>query len=134
MYWIEQNHVLITWMGTASLLMLIGSIMILPWLLSLIPEDYFAHKTRVPAKWKQAHPVIRISVLIVKNLAGLILLLAGILMLILPGQGLISILIALILMDYPGKFRFERWIISQPALFRVVNRLRSKRGKPELLL
>ena len=116
-----------------SLLMFVGSLIMLPWLVSLIPADYFAHDCRVPAKWKQAHPFIRISLLIVKNLVGYIILVAGVVMLVLPGQGLLSILVALMLMDYPGKFRVERWIISRPALSHIVNRIRGKFGKPDLI-
>lgn len=133
-HWVEQHQYLITWVGVISLLMFVVSLLMLPWLVSLIPADYFAHHARVPSRWKRVHPVIRMTLLILKNLAGYVILVAGMAMLVLPGQGLLSILVALILMDYPGKFRFERWLISRPALFRVVNRMRFKFGKPELVL
>ena len=133
-HWIEQYQGLITWMGVISLLMFLGSLIMLPWLLSLIPADYFAHDSRVPAKWKRTHPFIRISLLLLKNLIGYIILLAGVVMLVLPGQGLLSILVALMLLDYPGKFRFERWVISRPSLLNLVNRMRIKFNKPELIL
>ena len=48
--------------------------------------------------------------------------------------GLLSLLIALILMDYPGKYHFERWIITRPALLHLINRLRIKWGKPALIV
>ncbi len=134
MHWLEQYQELVTWMGVVSILMFVGSLIMLPWLVSLIPADYFAHDSRVPPRWKQAHPVFRIALLVLKNLAGYIILFAGLVMLVLPGQGLLSILVALMLMDYPGKFRFERWIISRPALLHLINRIRDKFGKPDLLI
>ena len=59
-------------------------------------------------------------------------LLAGIVMLFVPGQGLITIFAGLILMNYPGKYRLERWIIRRPLLLRTVNALRVKRGADPL--
>ncbi len=134
LHWLGQHQALVAWMGGISLAMFIASLMMLPWLVSLIPADYFAHDARVAAKWKQAHPIIRITVLILKNLVGFIILMAGLAMLVLPGQGLLSILVALMLMDYPGKFRFERWIISRPTLLHLINRLRARFGKPDLVV
>ena len=131
---LQQYQYLLPWMGMISLLMIVGSILMLPWLISQIPADYFAHDHRIPPQWKEAHPIIRISVLVIKNLLGWMILIAGLMMLVLPGQGLLSILIALILLDYPGKFQFERWVISRPTLLHAVNRLRVKWGKPELIL
>ncbi len=132
--WLSQHQYLLGVMGVISIIVFIGSILMLPWLVSLIPADYFDHESREPPRWVRAHPVIRYSVFLLKNLLGLILLIAGLIMLVLPGQGLLSILIALILMDYPGKFRFERWIISRPSLLHLINRLRIKWGKPALIV
>ena len=132
--WFAQHQHLLGLMGLLSIVMFIGSILMLPWLVSLIPADYFDHESREPPRWKQAHPIIRIGILLLKNLLGWVMLIAGLVMLVLPGQGLLSLLIALILMDYPGKYRFERWIITRPALLHLINRLRIKLGKPALIV
>lgn len=134
MSWLSAHPLLLAWMGGASLVVFFGSLGIIPWLVSKIPANYFAHESRSPTHWKYAHPLLRLLVLIVKNLAGWILLLAGIAMLVLPGQGLLTILMSLILMDYPGKFQLERWVISHPGLLRFINRLRARRGKPALII
>ena len=122
------------WVADHELLLaVIGSLLFLPWLVAQIPSDYFCHKRREPAQWKQLHPVLRYTILVVKNMMGLILLLAGTAMLMLPGQGLLGILLGLILMDYPGKFQLERQIVSRPKLLQFINWLRRKQKKPPLL-
>lgn len=53
-------------------------------------------------------------------------------MLVLPGQGLFTILMGLILSNYPGKYNIERRFISIPSVLRTVNWLRKKSNKPPL--
>jgi hypothetical protein len=67
-----------------------------------------------------------------KNLIGYGLILAGILMLLLPGQGILTMITGLLLIDYPGKFRLERQIARQPAILKSLNWLRAKAQKPPL--
>ena len=69
-----------------------------------------------------------------KNLLGLFLLGAGIVMLLTPGQGLLTILFSLFVLNFPGKRRLELALIRRPALYRAVNALRRLRGKPPLQL
>ncbi|MEN8146716.1 MAG: PGPGW domain-containing protein [Campylobacterota bacterium] len=132
--WIDQNQMLLTGIGISSLILSVASLILLPWLVAQIPYDYFAHDRREPSKWKELHPIFRFAVLVVKNILGFTLLLAGIAMLLLPGQGLLSILMGLVLMDYPGKFRFERKIVSRPKLLQFINWLRRKQKQPPLTL
>jgi hypothetical protein len=49
-------------------------------------------------------------------------------MLLVPGQGLLSIAVALVLLDFPGKYRFERWLATRPAVWRSLNWLRRRAG------
>lgn len=53
-------------------------------------------------------------------------------MLVLPGQGLFTIFIGLILSNYPGKYKLERKLISIPSILKMVNWLRRKSNKPPL--
>ena len=53
-------------------------------------------------------------------------------MLILPGQGLLTMMVGLLLLDFPGKFRFERWLISNALLLHSLNRLRRMGGQAPL--
>ncbi len=55
-------------------------------------------------------------------------------MLALPGQGLLTIIVGLIFLDFPGKYRLERKIIGNHAIFSGINWIRDKAGKPPLIL
>ena len=68
----------------------------------------------------------------IKNIIGYALILGGLLMLVLPGQGLFTIFIGLILSNYPGKYKLERKLISIPSILKMVNWLRRKSNKPPL--
>jgi hypothetical protein len=70
---------------------------------------------------------------LLRNFVGLILLLLGVAMLVLPGQGLLTILAALSLMDFPGKRRLESRLMLQPRVFAAINRFRMRSGQPRLL-
>ena len=133
MSWIDSHSVLVTWMGVSSAVVFVVSLLSLPWLVSLIPEDYFCYRERTPANWKDEHPLVRLILLTLKNLLGMILLIGGIIMLIIPGQGLLTIIMGILLLDYPGKFQLERRIVNIPSVYRSLNWLRKKRGKPPLL-
>ncbi len=120
------------WLGGAaglSLLLLAGSILLTPWLLSRLPTDYFQDPHHRPLQSLDHRPLIRIILLIVKNLMGFILFLAGISMLFLPGQGLLTIAMAMVLVDFPGKNRLKRSIIQVPRIREWINLLRERLGK-----
>jgi hypothetical protein len=51
-------------------------------------------------------------------------------MLVTPGQGILTILVGLLLMNFPGKYRVERWLVTRPGVLRSLNRLRKRRGEP----
>ena len=65
-----------------------------------------------------------------KNLIGYVFVVAGIIMLMLPGQGILTIVIGITLLDFPGKYRLERWVVSRRPVLRSINwvRRRAKRG------
>lgn len=130
--WFAQHHVLLAWMTSVSIVTFIASLLTLPWLVSRIPEDYFLREKRRPGPWKQTHPAIRLGVLIGKNALGITLLVGGLLMLFLPGQGLLTMAMGMLLTDYPGKFRLERRVVQVPQIFESLNWLRAKRGAPPL--
>jgi hypothetical protein len=71
---------------------------------------------------------------LLKNLLGAVLLLAGFVMLFTPGQGILTILAGLWLMDLPGKRRWERNLISRNKVLTSINWTRQKFGQPPLRL
>jgi hypothetical protein len=132
--WVSGHQQLLVWAGIISLTVFIFSLLSLPWLVAQIPEDYFLPKKRQPTQWKQLHPVIRLLALMGKNLIGYGLIVAGLLMLFLPGQGILTLVMGLLLVDYPGKFRLERKLVKTPAIFNSLNWLRKKAKKPPLVI
>lgn len=111
----------------------IGSLIAIPLILVRLPPDYF--DTRVPRHWmKDHHPVLRLIGLMAKNVIGVIFLLAGFAMLFLPGQGILTILIGVSLVDFPGKQRLEAKLIGQRTVLSAINTMRKRFHKPPLML
>jgi hypothetical protein len=116
-----------------SLVFFIGSLIAIPIILVRLPADYF--DIRIPRPWMENHhPMLRVMGHIVKNVVGAIFLFAGFLMLFLPGQGLLTMLIGISMLDFPGKRKVEAKIIGQPAILSTVNAMRKKFDKPPLIL
>jgi hypothetical protein len=117
----------------ASLVGFIGSLIAIPLILVRLPPDYF--DIRVPRHWmKDHHPVLRLVGLVLKNAVGLVFLLAGFAMLFLPGQGILTMLIGVSLLDFPGKRRLEATLIGQPTVLSAINSMRNKFNKPPLVI
>lgn len=109
----------------------IGSLIAIPLILVRLPPHYFDE--RHPRKWMENHhPVLRLVGHILKNAVGFVLLAAGIAMLVLPGQGILTMLIGISLVDFPGKRQLERKLIGQPAVLNAINKIREKFGRPPL--
>ncbi len=115
--------------AAVSVLMFVGTLLLIPLIVIRLPTDYFLHTdTRV---WMEGyHPILRYIGLAVKNGVGLMFLLAGIAMLVLPGQGLLTMVIGISLLDFPGKRHIEHQLLTKPMVFRAMNVIRHKFGKP----
>lgn len=132
--WIEAHDIVLWWVMAGSAALSIGTFLSLPWVVSRIPDDYFATKERLPISETSQHPVLRWMFRIGRNLLGVILLLLGIIMSPGPGPGLIVILAGMLLTEFPGKRRLEMWLIRRPGLLRGINWLRERRGRPPLIV
>ena len=120
------------WLGIVSSVIFLVSLLSIGRLVSLIPSDYFIN--RKESKFKLNYPVAWIVSTIIKNIFGYILILGGILMLILPGQGLLTIFIGLMLSNYPGKYSIEKKIVATPKILKSINWLRKKSDEPPLIV
>ena len=132
--WIGDHQAWMGAMAVISLITFVGSLIAIPVLVARIPADYFLNRKPPPGSWRETHPVIRMTMLILKNALGVLFLAAGIAMLVLPGQGIITILIGITLMSFPGKRALELRLVSIPAVFRSINWIRSKTRQPALRL
>lgn len=135
--WIVED---LTWGGvlfafSLFAVLLLGSLVGVAFILVRISPTYFQDlHPRDP--WRDRHPALRLTGRIARNLLGTILILVGIVLSFpgVPGQGLLTILIGLMLIDVPGKRRLERRIVGRPKVLRVINRLRRRFGRESLVL
>lgn len=112
--------------------MIVASITVTPWLLTRLPADYFEQeKPHLLERIRRASPAAA-CLLVCKNVLGISLLLAGIALLFLPGQGLVTIAVGLVLIDFPRKFELERWLVSRGTVLASINWLRTKAHKEPL--
>jgi len=130
--WIDFMHAHAGWVLAFSLISFVIGIISTPFIVSRIPMDYFVYDEKRAIANDSHHVVMRWLLACLKNMLGAILVVAGIIMLVTPGQGVLSILFGLMIMNYPGKYQLERWIIRRPVIFQAVNALRAKQGQPPL--
>ncbi len=85
---------------------------------------------------RDQHPIVRGLAAVGRNLLGVVLVVLGAIMAVpgVPGQGLLTMLIGLTLVSFPGKRRLERRLIQRPMLLHAVNRLRARFARPPLEL
>lgn len=100
-----------------------------------IPANYFSSHYKqdfLPnSPW-----IVRWGAVLAKNVFGVFLIILGILLSLpgVPGQGILTILLGLIMIDIPGKRPLEAKIINRPAVLAAANRLRERYGKPPLIM
>jgi hypothetical protein len=100
-----------------------------------VPPTYFSVHHRRDFMTNK-HWAIRSGAVIAKNVLGVVLILLGIVLSLpgVPGQGVLTILLGLIMLDIPGKRPLEAKIIQRPAVLAAVNRLRARYDRPPLVM
>ena len=132
--WSRGHIAILEWMGVVSFVSLVVGLIVAFVIVVRIPPDYFACRACHGVTHADQHPVVRAILLIMKNLLGYIFIAAGIIMLVLPGQGVLTILAGVMMLNFPGKYRLERWIISRPSVLETINLLRQRAGREPLVL
>ena len=130
--WFADHPEVLISIGISSIFIFLISILGISWFVAQIPEDYFLRSKRQPSKWQEQRPILRFVIIFGKNLIGLSLIIGGLLMLVLPGQGLLTIVTGLLLINYPGKYKLEQKLSSMPSIFKALNWIRVKAKKPPL--
>ncbi|ANX04787.1 MAG TPA: PGPGW domain-containing protein [Immundisolibacter sp.] len=123
----------LAWATPVSLLTLLATAALLPLLVARLPQDYF-YRERRPPRAHSGHWLMRYALLIFKNLLGAVLLVAGLAMMVLPGPGVVTVLAAFALLNLPGKYRLERWLVSRPKVRAAISMMRERAGQPPLHL
>ena len=130
--WARSYGVLLWWMFAASVTMFLLTPLAATWIVVRLPKHYFVSKKRNPSRWPRKYPKLRPIALVAKNVLGLVLVVSGLVMLVVPGQGLLTLAAGLLLMNFPGKYRLERWLATRPPVWRAINWLRRRAGRDML--
>jgi hypothetical protein len=138
--WVESLTSRLSWRGAAwgvGLFLLTFSVSLAEtvWILVKLPASYFSASHKVEF-FADRSPAVRVVGLIGKNLLGVLHLVLGVLMSLpgVPGQGILTILIGIILLDIPGTRKLEIKIVSRPKVLGTINRIRARFHKPPLEL
>lgn len=126
--WISHNENLLWWIGAAGVLTMLLTAIAIPLVVSRLPADYLVNDQAGRDGSESGNRARRIGLVIVKNFFGWLMILAGIVMLIAPGQGLMAIFVGLTLINFPGKRRLLRALLRRPAIYRFANWIRAKCG------
>lgn len=95
-----------------------------------LPKDYFSNSLSANPKRRFEHPALHIAWCVVRNALGVGLVVAGVAMLFLPGQGLITLVVGLMLVDFPGKRRLSLELIRRWHLIDAANKWRTRYDRP----
>ncbi len=131
---IQKHTLLISLAAGISLVVLLASMVVIPAILIRVRPDYFVRDHREHSAPAAKLPFLLPVIILARNVLGILLIIAGLVMLVAPGQGLITIFVGLLVMDFPGKYRLERWLISRRHVHQGVNWLRRKAGRPPIIL
>lgn len=122
--WIEWHH-----LGLAALVwvtLTAGSLAVVARIVVTLPEDYFERTSTVRTPWTARR--------VVRNVAGVVLVAVGAALSIpgVPGQGVLTILVGLFLVDFPRRRQLERALARRPGVLPALNRLRARFERPPL--
>ena len=132
--WIGLSANVVWWLLVTSAALFGLGVLAVPFLVARIPPDYFLHDHRSVAHGAGGRRWVHWVWMAGKNIFGLACLFFGALMLVLPGQGVLTILLGVVLLDFPGKYRLEMWMVRRKGVLRSINWIRRKAGVPPLQL
>ena len=105
-----------------SLVCFLGSVILVPWIIVSLPVDYFTRELS-PI---QRLGIGRVLLHIAKNVVGAFFIIIGFLMLILPGQGILTLLLGFSMIDFPAKRPIQVRILKRPRVRKAVDWIRIK--------
>ena len=133
--WVQSHSaLLLTGLGILGVVTFVVSLIALPVIVARLPVDHFVSPRVRSLPWRSEHPLRSTVLVLLRNLLGMLLVLGGMLMLILPGQGILTIVMGLFMIDAPKKRAFQAWLLAWKPVNRGVNWLRRKADQPEFML
>lgn len=130
--WIRAHPALMWWTAGLSVAMIVAAILTGPWIVARLPRNHFVQVAQRAGRRRRSHPAMRAALFVVKNLIGAFLVLAGGAMLFLPGQGILTILLGVALLDFPGKRRVEIALVRRKTVQRTLDWMRRRAGAAPL--
>jgi hypothetical protein len=105
-----------------SLASAFGSLWLTRFVLLRLPSDYFVSDTAGSSSSRLAF--------VGRNVAGFLLIVVGLVLAVpgIPGQGVLTMIVGLVLLDVPGKRGLERRILGRPRALAMINRARERAG------
>lgn len=129
--WLQEHQGSLYWMGGISVVLLIATLIGAYAFVVRLPPDYLRHKKR-PALGLSIGPIPPSVVVVGKNVLGYLCILGGLAMLVLPGPGLVVALVGFLMVDFPGKYPVEKWLLSRPRVLKLINWVRRRGGRQPL--
>ena len=126
MWFWPDNHTWVYWLSASSIVMFIITLVAIPIAIVRLPRDFFIRQND-PKASQSSNFFVRSGGFIVRNCIGIILIVAGILMLFLPGQGLLTLLFGVSLLEFPGKTKFMHKLMGKLNTRPVIARMNSLR-------
>lgn len=121
---LTEHGNIITWIGIISSICFLATLAIIPWIICRLEADHFLH-----IYVHHKHPLGGVHLRLLRYLLGVVLFIAGLLMLFLPGQGLLTMILGLSLLDFPGKQKAVDKLLHIPSIQKALNWIRTKGGK-----
>jgi len=122
-------------LGVVATVTFFASLILVVIVLSRLPATFFLD-SHDRGFWIDHHPLLRITAIVLKNLLGIAIVAFGLFLSVpgIPGQGILTILLGLVLIDFPRKRKWERKLLGIPRIRRAVDHLRRRAGRPPFLL
>jgi hypothetical protein len=132
LHWMDAHPNVLWAAGASSLLIFLATLIGLPFIIIKLPENYLVSPKDHSLRKYVRGTALDLPYRIAKNLLGWMLILTGLAMLVLPGQGLLAIVVGLSLIKFPGKQKTIRTIVHQENVLKSANWIRAKAGKAPL--
>jgi hypothetical protein len=126
MQWASDNASLLSLLAWLSLLLLVMSVFLLPLYINNMPADYFTNASYHLSDSILEHPI--------RNALGVVIIFFGILMLVLPGQGIAAIIVGFMLMKFPGKHALMLQFVRKKSVLSALNWVRRQGKQAEFTL
>ncbi|MEX1033407.1 MAG: PGPGW domain-containing protein [Cellvibrionaceae bacterium] len=124
-----SNEYFLWWVAASSVVVFLASLVVIPWLIVRIPADYFMRAMKHRSTLVGYNPIFVILLKVLRNVVAAVFIIVGLLLLVLPGQGLLTLFLGLVIADFPGKRRAVNWLVARRGIHRSINWLRRRAGR-----